>query len=469
MHAVSVGEVLSTVELLKRLRAEIPSAPLFVSVTTLAGRAIADEKLRSLVDGIFYAPLDFVFVIRRVLRRLRPRVLVVAETEIWPNLFREVKRAGCGLIVVNGRISDQAAPRYLRWRWFFRHALQWPDAILAQNAEIRDRFLALGAPADKVAVGGNLKYDFQPGSPPPIVESFLDQLRPSAVWIAASTMPPDEDDIVIEAFRELQAGNPGLLLILAPRKPEQFDVVARKLEQSGLGWVRRSALEPLPDGHGSAGRVLLLDSMGELSGLFSRADVVFMGGTIVPRGGHNILEPAMFGKPIIVGPHMENFRDIADAFRSAGAMVEIESASDLTSAVNALLQDRDRAADLGRRAKKCSESQRGATTTAVAEIQRLYDDAVPRFRPALPTSALLRIWHWGAAINRRTSRARKLHAPVISVGNLTMGGSGKTPMVLYLAERLSKPAILTRGYRRQSTGNSDSGRRRTGRLERNGR
>jgi len=444
------------VELLRRLRGEIPSAPLFVSVTTLAGRAIADEKLRSLADGIFYAPLDLVFVIRRVLRRLRPRVLVVAETEIWPNLFCEVKRAGCGLIVVNGRISDQAAPRYLRWRWFFRHALQWPDAILAQNAEIRDRFFALGAPADKVALGGNLKYDFQPGSPPPIVESFLDQLRPSAVWIAASTMPPDEDDIVIEAFRELQAGNPGLLLILAPRKPEQFDVVARKLEQSGVAWVRRSALTvgqavpPVSPAGDSC--VLLLDTMGELSGLFSRGDVVFMGGTIMPRGGHNILEPAMFGKPIIVGPHMENFRDIADAFRSAGAMIEIESGSDLTSAVNALLQDRDRAADLGRRAKKCSESQRGATTTAVAEIQRLYDDAVPRFRPALPTSALLRIWHWGAAINRRTSRVRRLHVPVISVGNLTMGGSGKTPMVVYLAERLSKPAILTRGYRRQSTG-----------------
>jgi 3-deoxy-D-manno-octulosonic-acid transferase len=451
LHAVSVGEVLSTVELLRRLRAEIPSAPLLVSVSTLAGRAIADEKLRSLVDGVFYAPLDFVFVIRRVLRRLRPSVLVVAETEIWPNLFREVKRAGCGLIVVNGRISDQAAPRYLRWRWFFRHALQWPDAILAQNPAIRERFLALGAPPDKVVVGGNLKYDFQPGSPPAIVESFLDQLRPSAVWIAASTMPPDEDDIVIEAFRELQADNAGLLLILAPRKPEQFDLVAKKLEKSGVTWLRRSALK-VGQAVPPVG-LLLLDSMGELSGLFSRADVVFMGGTLAPRGGHNILEPAIFGKPIIVGPHMENFRDIADAFRSAGAMVEIESPSELSAAVNALLHDRERAADLGRRAKQCSESQRGATAKAVAEIRRLYDDAVPRFRPVPPIAALLRIWHWGAAIKRRTSRSRKLRAPVISIGNLTMGGSGKTPMALYLAERLSKPAILTRGYRRQSTTN----------------
>ena len=262
------------------------------------------------MDGIFYAPLDFVFVIRRVLRKLQPRVVVVAETEIWPNLFRETARAGCGLIVVNGRISDEAAPRYLKWRWFFRHALQWPDAILAQNAEIRERFIAVGAPPDKVAVGGNLKYDFQPGSPPADVESFLDELQPSAVWIAASTMPPDEDDTVIAAFQELAARIPGLLLMLAPRKPERFDLVARKLDEAGMRWVRRSALSLGRSGTRPTG-VMLLDSIGELSGLFSRADVVFMGGTLVDSGGHNILEPAMFGKPIVVGPHMENFRDIA--------------------------------------------------------------------------------------------------------------------------------------------------------------
>ena len=160
---------MSLIELVRRLRAEMPAVPLFLSVSTLAGRAVADEKLAPLVDGVFYAPLDFVFVVRRVLRRLRPSVVVVAETEIWPNLFREVKRAGCGLIVVNGRISDEAMPRYLKWGWFFRHALRWPDAILAQNAGMRERFLAIGAPAEKVSVGGNLKYDFQPGNPPAIV------------------------------------------------------------------------------------------------------------------------------------------------------------------------------------------------------------------------------------------------------------------------------------------------------------
>jgi tetraacyldisaccharide 4'-kinase len=450
LHAVSVGEVLSLLELVRRLRLEIPSAPIFLSVGTLAGKAIADQKLASRVDGVFYAPLDFVFVIRRVLRRVRPAVLVVAETEIWPNLFREVKRAGCGLIVVNGRISDRAAPRYRRWRWFFRHALTSPDAILAQNTAIAERFIAIGAPPAKVITGGNLKYDFQPGSSPVEVVAFLDQLAPSAVWIAASTMPPGEDETVIAAFRELAAGNSGLLLILVPRKPERFELVAAQLAEAGVSFVRRSALAPL-----ALPGVLLLDSMGELSGLFSRADVVFMGGTLAPRGGHNILEPAMFGKPIVVGPHMENFREIADAFRGAGAMVEIAASAELKGAVVDLLRDHVRAGDIGRRAKACSEAQSGATSIAVAQIRQFYERAAPHIEPVLPLRLVLWIYHHAAAVKRRYQlrRAVKLRAPVISVGNLTMGGSGKTPMTLYLAERLSKAAILTRGYRRQSTRN----------------
>ncbi len=450
MHAVSVGEVLAAVELLKRLRADMPEAPLYCSVSTLAGRALADQKLATLVDGIFYAPLDYVFAVRRVLRRVKPSVLVVLETEIWPNLFREVKRAGCGLVVVNGRISDRALPRYTKLRWFFRHALLWPDAILAQSAAIRQRFVDVGAPADQVIVGGNLKYDFQPGSPAPVVVSFVEQLRPAAVWIAASTMPPDEDETVIGAFQTLAPAHPGLLLILAPRKPERFDLVARRLEEAGVRFTRRSALGEL-----ELPGVLLLDSMGELSGLFALADVVFMGGSIVTHGGHNILEPAMFGKPIVAGPYMQNFREMAAAFRSAGALVEARTGAELSAAVGALLREPARAAELGRRARQCSEADRGATATAVSGIRQLREDAVPRMPVSLAVRAALVLYHCGSAIKRRYDTARKtqLGAPVISVGNLTMGGSGKTPMTLYLAERLSKPAILTRGYRRRNKRN----------------
>ncbi len=450
LHAVSVGEVLSSIELLKRLRAELPDAPLYCSVSTLAGRALADQKLATFADGVFYAPLDFVFAVRRVLRRLKPSVLVVAETEIWPNLFREVKRAGCGLIVVNGRISERAAPRYRKLRWFFRHTLLWPDAILAQTPAIRQRFLDVGAPAEKVAVGGNLKYDFQPGSPPAAVVSFVERLRPGAVWIAASTMPPDEDETVIGAFQELAPKHAGLLLILAPRKPERFDLVARRLEEAGVRFTRRSALGDL-----ELPGVLLLDSMGELSGLFALADVVFMGGSIVTHGGHNILEPAMFAKPIVAGPYMQNFREIRDAFRSAGALVEAATGAELSAAVGALLQQPERAAELGRRARLCSEAERGATAAAVSRIRQLREDAVPRMPVGAAVRTGLGLYHWGAAAKRRYDTARKtrLGAPVISVGNLTMGGSGKTPMTLYLAKRLSKPAILTRGYGRRSKRN----------------
>ncbi len=464
LHAVSVGEVVAVMELARRLRLEFPRAPLFLSVGTLAGHATAREKLAATVTGIFFAPLDHVFAVRRVLRTLQPALVVILETEIWPNLFREVKRAGCGLVIVNGRISDRTHVRYRRMRWFFEEVLRWPDAILAQSAAIRDRYLAMGAPAARVKIGGNLKYDVLPqeAGPSSPVRRLIESLRPLEVWIAASTMPPafandiDEDDAVIAAFQRLAANHPRLLLLLAPRRPERFDMAARKLAAAGIPFVRRSKLEELPPLPG----VLLLDSVGELSGLFPLADVVFMGGTLPARGGHNILEPAFFARPVICGPHMENFRQIAQEFLESGAYMEIASVSELPDAVHGLLSDPGRAAELGRRALACAESSRGATDRALAVIQEAAAIAFPRVRPNLAALILLQpfAWVWTAAgaWNRRRNllRRRKLEAAVISVGNITMGGTGKTPFVLYLAEQLKRaghrPGILTRGYGRHS-------------------
>ena len=463
LHAVSVGEVLSLVEFARQVHAEFPSAPLYVSTSTLAGKATADEKLAKLAAGVFYAPIDYVFAVRRVLRRLRPAVVVVAETEIWPTLFRETKRIGAGLIVINGRISDRAAPRYLRFAWFFRHVLDHPDIILAQSEPIRETFVNIGAPPENVRAAGNLKYDFQPrrAAPDSPVRTFLDRVRPAKVWIAASTMPPalpgdpDEDDAVIAAFRQLAADHPGLLLILVPRKPERFDAAAQKLSASGIPFVRRSAIEA---GDPSLPGVLLLDSIGELSSLFFLADVVFMGGTLASRGGHNILEPAFFARPVIVGPHMENFRAIADEFRAADAIAAIESAAEMAAAVDTLLRDSIRASRIGQRALACAESKRGATAATIAELRRLYDRGVPRYRPAafLLLWPLARLWEIGGRRRRKRylEHRKTLDAPVISVGNLSMGGTGKTPIVLYLAEKLKaaghNPGILTRGYGRTS-------------------
>lgn len=465
LHAVSVGEVLTSLRLLEKLRAEYPSRRLFVSTTTLAGRAIAQERLAGIADGVFYAPIDYCFAVRRVLRTLRPSVVVVLETEIWPNLYREVKRTGAGLLVVNGRISDRAMPRYLSWRWLFRHVLSWPDAILAQSEVAGRRYLELGAPPPRLRVSGNLKYDFDPtkAAPPGAVQQLLDRLRPEMVWIAASTMPPahaadiDEDDVVLEAFQRLAAERPRLLLLLVPRRPASFDVAAGKLERLGIPFLRRSRLSggedlPLPG-------VLLVDSVGELSSLFALANVAFMGGTLAERGGHNIVEPALFARPVVVGPHMENFPAIAEQFRQGGGMVEISGPSELAGEVGRLLGDPERQAQIGQRAHDLAEAERGATERAFQEVRRLSLESVPRkVRPAL-VSALLwplsLMWSLGVRWKRARAmaRCRPLNTPVVSVGGISMGGAGKTPCVLFLAERINaagaQPAILTRGYRRR--------------------
>ena len=466
LHAVSVGEVLSCAEFLRRLRAEFPRTPLFVSTTTLAGRETAEGKLAGLADGIFYAPVDYVFAVRRVLRTLQPAVVAIAETEIWPNLFRECKRVGAGLAIVNGRISEKAFARYRRLRWPLGAVLPAADAVLAQSEEIRERFVALGAVPETTVTAGNFKYDFEargPAEGSPVV-GLVERVRPERVWIAASTMPPahagdvDEDDAVIAAFGEAAARFPRLLLILAPRKPARFEETARKLEAAGIRFVRRSGLEgaALPE----LPLALLLDTIGELSGLFALADAVFMGGTLAERGGHNILEPACFGKPVIVGPHMENFQAIAAEFRAAGAVVEIGGAGELGGATIRLLADGAAAGAIGRAALECASAARGASGRAVERVATLFRQALPRRRPAMPwypvAWMLARVWEAGG--RRKQARdlmgMKKLDAPVISVGNLTMGGTGKTPCVLWLARALTarghKPGILTRGYGRSS-------------------
>jgi tetraacyldisaccharide 4'-kinase len=456
-HAVSVGEVLSALELMRRLRAAHPHTRLFVSTSTLAGRALAGEKLEGLADGVFFAPLDFRGIVRRVLRRLKPWAVVVLETEIWPNLYRETKRAGASLLVVNARISDKALPHYRNFRWFFEHALQFPDAILAQSLQDKKRFVEAGARLDHVRVAGNLKYDFTPPADiAPAVATFLDKLNPQKVWIAASTMPPsgasdvDEDDIVIGAFQKI--ARPGLLLVIAPRRPERFDVVAEKLKAAGIRFTRRSNLNAL-----ELPGVLLLDTIGELAAMFARADVVFMGGTLAERGGHNILEPAYFAKPVIAGPHMENFAAIAQEFGAAGALERIENGDALAASVEKLLDD---PGTMGAKARELAMSKRGVVDRVAEDVWTACVSGVPNPPRTLLAQAVLRplSWLWGAGnkadLAKQFARQKKLATRVVSIGGLTMGGSGKSPMVAHLAhllrERGADPAILTRGYQRKS-------------------
>ena len=465
LHAVSVGEAITAVELVRQLNQSLPRSPVFVSVSTLAGYETAALKLRG-AASVFYAPVDYVFAVRRVLRTLRPALVIVMETEIWPNLFRETKRAAAGLLLINGRISERALGRYRVLGWFFAGVLAQVDLLLAQSDEMRERFIGIGAPPDRVRVGGNLKYDAVPreAAPDSPVRRLIESTRPRAVWIAASTMPPaatadpDEDDAVVAAFRHVSGRHPGLLLLLAPRKPERFDAAARALAEAHIPFLRRSQLNgretlPLPG-------ALLLDSVGELGGLFPLGDVVFVGGTLAARGGHNVLEPALSGRPIITGPHLENFAEIAADFRAAAGLVEVRDAAGLAAAVTEILENPEHAAALGSRAESCARIRQGATALAAAEARAIFAGQSPVYRPAQPCFAFLwllsRWWIWGGRRKRARglARLRHLKAPVISVGNITAGGTGKTPMVLYLANKLKgagwKPGILTRGYGRHS-------------------
>ncbi len=456
LHAVSVGEILAAVPLIEELRKRTPGTPVFVSTTTLAGRETAEKRLDGLADGVFFAPLDYVWAVRRVLRRLRPSVVIVLETEIWPNLFRESKRLGCGLILVNGRISDRALPRYRRFAPLFSEVLSLCDTILAQSDEMKVRFEAAGAPPARVETGGNLKYDW---TPPPIAArsaalEFIKADRARPLWIAASTSDDDhvaEEDLVINAQRNL----PGWRLIVAPRKPERFANVAELLEQSGLNWTRRSSPICTRNANTHAD-VMLLDSIGELGGLFPYAKVVFMGGTLADRGGHNILEPAIFGKPVVVGPHMENFREIVQHFERSHAVIRIDSGAQLHEAVISAASD----PGLGGRARAAAEQKRGASLRAADAVLALYESNYPCERHPQPVHALLwllsLLWQAGSARDRHAKRARaaQLPVPVVSVGNITTGGTGKTPVTIELLRKFggSKPGLLTRGYGRTSHG-----------------
>jgi 3-deoxy-D-manno-octulosonic-acid transferase len=366
VHAVSVGEVLAVGQLIEQMRRTFPDHVVLVTTTTDTGQDLARKRFAA--DSVFYFPLDFAFAIRPYLRVLRPELVVLAETEFWPNFLRLAEASGARIAVVNARISDRSLPRYRRFRWALQSILSQLDLFLAQTEQDAERLRAIGAPAERVMVSGNLKFDIAPASPPPIVDALRQSLvaeKTGPVLVCGSTVD-DEEPILLKAFQNLRVGHPRALMILAPRHPERFDDVANLLRQLELPFARRSQWR----GESLAGGILLLDSMGELSALYELADVAFVGGSLVPRGGHNIIEPAQHGVPIVVGNHTENFRDIIALFQSRDAL-RIVGVAELPLLFMELLSNEPERRTLGRRAQETMRSQTGATARTLEALQRL--------------------------------------------------------------------------------------------------
>jgi 3-deoxy-D-manno-octulosonic-acid transferase len=368
VHAVSVGEVVASSAVIEALQRKFPNHRVVVSTTTDTGQKLAAHRFGT--ENVFHFPLDFAFAICPYLAALRPELVVVAETEFWPNFLALAKRSAARIAVINCRISDRSLPGYQRFHFWLPKVLENVDLFLAQTDDDRRRLIEIGAPESRISVAGNLKFDVAPPTPPAIVASLgqsLSQSGAGPVLICGSTLE-DEEGPLLSAFSNILANQPKAVMILAPRRPERFATVAALIEKLGFRLWRRS----LWSGESLAGGVFLVDSIGELAALYSLATVAFVGGSLVPRGGHNILEPALYGVPVVTGNHYENFRDIVNYFRERNA-VRVVGVAELPLVFMELIESREARETLGRNALAALESQRGATARTLDALVQLMD------------------------------------------------------------------------------------------------
>ena len=372
VHAVSVGEVVASSAVIEALRMKFPEHRVVISTTTATGQRLAARRFGA--ESVFYFPLDFGTAIRPYLSALRPELVVIAETEFWPNFLRLAKRSGSRVAVINSRISDRSLPGYRRFRSWLPTVLDNIDLFLAQTDEDRRRLIEIGAPAGRVSVTGNLKFDVAPPSTPAIVASIRESFGMSGggpVLVCGSTVE-DEEGSLLSAFRNILVDHPKAVMILAPRHPERFVEVAELVEKLGFRMWRRS----LWSGEPLAGGVFLVDTIGDLAALYSLATVAFVGGSLVPRGGHNILEPALYGVPVVTGNHYENFRDIVNYFRDRNA-VRVVGLAELPLVFMELIGSQETRETLGRNSLAALESQRGATDRTVEALVHLMSTQPP--------------------------------------------------------------------------------------------
>jgi 3-deoxy-D-manno-octulosonic-acid transferase len=361
VHAVSVGEVLAASRLVNELGACAPQYRVLLSTTTRTGQRLARD--RTGIHHTFYFPLDFPWIVRRYLRLLDPVLLVLVETEFWPNLLTACRRSGIPVAVVNGRVSDRSLPRYLRLRSVWRQVLAGVSILLAQSEEDANRLKAIGAPSNRVVFGGNLKFDVRSAEPAAITTMLRENLPSGTQVLVCGSTLEGEEEILLDAFQRLRTNVPDCVMILAPRHPERFARVVQLLKNRNEQSVRRSNWMKRP-GKIKAGTVILLDSIGELASVYALASVAFVGGSLVPAGGHNPLEPAQFAVPVVMGMHYANFRAIIDMLVHAEAL-KLATNETLVPILENLLTDSEAANALGVRALEVFHLQSGATGRAV--------------------------------------------------------------------------------------------------------
>jgi len=360
LHAVSVGESIAARPLLKALRTRYPDHVILVSNTTETGRGTASSFPEK--DLCIYFPFDFLPAVRRALDSIRPEIVIIMETEIWPNFTREAAARKIPLILANGRISDRSFARYLKFSWFFRQALQLFSRLCMQTETDCERIIAIGAPADRTLKAGNLKYDIPFRQPSQDEQRRLKRqyaIPDDLLVLMAGSTHVGEEQYLIDTYKKLLPLFEGLFLILVPRHPERATEVAALLERSGIQFRRRSVLNAEESFH--HGEALLVDTIGEMMSLYAITDVAFVGGSLVPTGGHNLLEPASVGVPSVFGPHMSNFREIAELVLQYSAGVQVASPEELAESCRALITSAELRQVLGQNGLKLMRDNGGAT------------------------------------------------------------------------------------------------------------
>jgi len=377
VHAVSVGEVMAALPLVRELKRAFPRQPILLSTATATGKATA-ERSSQFIDRVIFFPFDYPWCSRLFISRFQPLAFIALETELWPNFLRELNRRNIPAVMVSGRISSRSFPRYRMFKFFFQRVLANLTCCCMQSSADAQRLIELGAEPAAVRVTGNLKFDQALSEVSrEITEKRCRDLNlnpEQPVFIAGSTHK-GEEEIILAAFRELKKNFSGLVLILAPRHPGRFDEVAALIQETGMPFNRKTALSAAAEGPGD---VILLDTIGELATLYSIATIVFIGGSLVPVGGHNLLEAAVFKKPVLFGPHMDSCAEIANALQRNGGGIEVADQAGLIKQARLLLSDRGLRESAGAHAYQVIADNSGALQKSMDVLKPIIEQQAAR-------------------------------------------------------------------------------------------